>query len=95
MFVPVRGPLAPTDRVGYRRLPAARMATIIHRGSYGSLPATRATLERWVSAAGMAADGPLRILYLQFGAEPELGLPRDYLVDRDADFVTELQLPVV
>jgi hypothetical protein len=34
------------------------------------------------------------VLYLQFGGEPELELPADYLVDRSADFVTELQLPV-
>jgi DNA-binding transcriptional MerR regulator/effector-binding domain-containing protein len=94
VFVPVRGTLVPTERIGYRRLPAARMATIIHHGPYGALPATRTALERWVSAAGLAATGPLRILYLQFGAETELRLPRDYLVNRDADFVTELQLPV-
>jgi hypothetical protein len=36
----------------------------------------------------------MRILYLQFGAEPELRVPRGYVVERDADFVTELQLPV-
>jgi DNA-binding transcriptional MerR regulator len=94
VFVPVRGLLAPTDRIRYRRLPGARMATIIHHGAYGTLPATRGALEGWVTAAGLASAGPLRILYLQFGAETELRLPRDYLVDRDADFVTELQLPV-
>jgi hypothetical protein len=33
-------------------------------------------------------------MYLQFGSEPELRVPRVYLVDRDADLVTELQLPV-
>ena len=49
---------------------------------------------RGSTAAGLAPTGPLRILYLQFGAEPELRLPRGYLVERDADFVTELQLPV-
>jgi hypothetical protein len=31
-------------------------------------------------------------VYLQFGAEPELRVPAGYLVGRDADFVTELQL---
>jgi hypothetical protein len=38
--------------------------------------------------------GPARILYLQFGAEAELRLPRGYVVERDADFLSELQLPV-
>lgn len=45
-------------------------------------------------AAGLVAAGPLRILYLHFGAEPELRVPPGYLVTRDVDFVTELQLPV-
>lgn len=38
--------------------------------------------------------GPLRILYLQFGAEADLRLPRGWTVDRHEDFVTELQLPI-
>jgi effector-binding domain-containing protein len=75
-------------------LPAARVATLIHRGSYGTLANARRTLAEWAAAAGMAPGGDLRILYLQFGAEPELGLPKRFLVDRSADLVTELQLPL-
>ena len=73
VFVPVRGPLVATDRVGYRRLPAARMATMIHRGPYGSLPATRAALERWACAAGMAADRTAPHHLPQFGARAGAG----------------------
>jgi hypothetical protein len=47
-----------------------------------------------VAAAGLQPTGSLRIIYLQFGAEPELRLPRGYLVEDDADLVTEIQLPV-
>jgi hypothetical protein len=36
----------------------------------------------------------MRTLYLAFGADPELRVPPGYVVDRDEDFVTELQLPV-
>jgi hypothetical protein len=36
----------------------------------------------------------MRILYLQFGADPGLRLPRGWVVERSADFLTELQLPV-
>ena len=93
-FVPVRR-AAPSDlRIECRRLPSVRAATVIHHGSYATIAATRRSLERWVDAAGFGVVGPLRVLYLQFGGEPELALPRDYLVDRDADFITELQLPV-
>jgi DNA-binding transcriptional MerR regulator/effector-binding domain-containing protein len=94
VFVPVRGPVPSADRIAYRRLPACRAASIIHRGSYAGLADSLAALRAWVAAAGLTAAGPLRILYLQFGAEPELRVPPAYLVDRSADFVTELQLPV-
>ena len=94
VFVPLSGPLATTDRIGCERLPAARMATVIHRGGYAGLEQARRALERWVAATGAVASGPLRILYLQFGADPRLALPRRFLVDAAADFVTELQLPI-
>jgi len=32
--------------------------------------------------------------YLQFGAEADLRLPSAYLVERSADLVTELQVPI-
>jgi hypothetical protein len=70
------------------------MASVLHRGSYAGLASARAALDRWIDAAGLTPAGPLRVLYLQFGAEPELRVPRAYLVERDADFVTELQQPV-
>jgi len=94
VFVPLNGRLEPSGRVRVRQLPQARVAAVIHRGSYDGLDAARRTLERWIEAAGLTPTGPLRVLYLQFGAEPELRVPHGYLVARDADFVTELQQPV-
>jgi DNA-binding transcriptional MerR regulator len=95
VFVPIRGPLPrTTGRIGWRRLPGCRAATVIERGPYEGVATARRVLERWVAAAGLAPAGPLRIIYLQFGAEPELRVPSAWLVDREADFVTELQLPV-
>lgn len=94
VFVPVTRTVEPRGPISSRRLPACRAASIIHRGSYDGLSAAHEALERWVRAAGMKPAGPLRVLYLQFGAEPELRVPRAYLVERDADFVTELQQPV-
>ncbi|MGZ6379220.1 MAG: MerR family transcriptional regulator [Candidatus Limnocylindrales bacterium] len=94
VFVPLSGPIGTTDRIGCQRLLAARMATVIHRGGYAGLGAARRALERWVEATGTAVTGPLRILYLQFGADPRLALPRRFLVDAAADYVTELQLPI-
>lgn len=94
IFVPVSGPVPSTDRIAYRRLPASRVASVIHRGPYGGVAGVRAALLRWVRTSGLAAAGPMRTLYLQFGAEPELRVPRGWVVERDEDLVTELQLPV-
>jgi len=94
VFVPVRGPVPATDRIAYRRLPACRAASIIHRGSYAGLADSLAALRAWVASADFVAAGPFRILYLQFGAEPELRVPRAFVVDQSADFVTELQMPL-
>jgi hypothetical protein len=47
-----------------------------------------------VDASGLAPAGPMRTLYLQFGADPALRVPSDWVVERSEDLVTELQLPV-
>jgi DNA-binding transcriptional MerR regulator/effector-binding domain-containing protein len=94
IFVPVTGPVSETDRIAYRRLPAARVATVIHRGPYGGIAGAREALLRWVEASGLVPAGPMRTLYLQFGADPALRLPADWVVERSEDLVTELQLPV-
>lgn len=80
--------------IAYRRLPAVRVASVIVRGPYRGVAAARADLARWAEAAGHPPAGPMRTLYLQFGAEPELRLPPRWVVERDEEFVTELQLPI-
>ena len=89
-----RGSLPEPDPIGYRRLPAVRVASIIHRGPYAGVAGARAALRRWVGPPASPPPGPMRTLYLAFGAEPELRVPPGWVVQRDADFVTELQLPV-
>ena len=94
IFVPVTGPITETDRITYRRLPAVRAASVIHRGGYEGVAVARAALLRWVEASGLAPSGPMRTLYLQFGADASLRLPPGWVVERSADLVTELQQPV-
>jgi DNA-binding transcriptional MerR regulator len=95
IFIPIRRPLPTTARITVERLAATRAATVLHHGGYARLGDARATLDRWIGRAGMVPSGPARILYLQFGAETELRLPSAFLVERAADFVTELQQPVM
>jgi len=92
--VPITGSLVTAGAIETRRLPAIRAATAIARGPYSILRSARADLERWAQAAHVSTAGPVRVVYLQFGAESDLGLTTDFLVDRDADFVTEVQLPI-
>ena len=94
IYVPVTGPVPDTDRIANRRLPAVRVASVIRRGPYAGIAGAREALLRWVEASGLAPAGPMRTLYLQFGADPALRLPRDWVVERSEDLVTELQLPV-
>jgi DNA-binding transcriptional MerR regulator len=94
IYVPLRHTVMASERIGVERLPACQAATILHRGDYDTLPAAGAALLDWARAAGYRPDGPMRTLYLQFGAEPELRLPRGWVVERATEFVTELQLPV-
>lgn len=94
VFVPLSKAIKETDRIKTRTLPAARVATLLHRGSYGTLAGARRGLEEWARAAGLRTQRALRILYLQFGAESELGIPKAFLVDRSADLVAEIQLPI-
>jgi DNA-binding transcriptional MerR regulator/effector-binding domain-containing protein len=94
LYVPVRRAVDGSERVGNLVLPAARAATILHRGGYEGLARRSRELAAWVSRAGLAPAGPMRILYLQFGADHSLRLPSGWVVERSADFLTELQLPV-
>ena len=94
IFVPIRRAIPATERIDVHRLAPCRVASVLHRGPYETLPAARSAIERWMATARVAPAGPLRILYLQFGAEADLRLPRAWTVQRDADFVTELQLPI-
>jgi hypothetical protein len=92
--VPIRGPLPLRDPIAVRRLPARRVASIIHRGPYAGLAAAGVSLDAWLDASGLRSSGPRVVRYLQFGADASLRVPRAWLVDRASDLVTELQQPV-
>ena len=94
IYVPLTRPIPPGGEVTPAVLPAVRVASVLHRGRYEGLAAAEASLAGWTRDAGLATAGPVRTLYVQFGAEAELRVPARYLVDSAADLVTELQLPV-
>jgi DNA-binding transcriptional MerR regulator len=94
VYVPLVRPMARSGRIDVRRLPSVRAATIIVRGGYDGIGDARTTLDRWVEAASLRRAGPLRIVYLQYGAARDLRIPAGYVVLEPAEYVTELLLPV-
>jgi DNA-binding transcriptional MerR regulator len=94
VYVPLVRPMAPAGRIEARRLPAIRAATVIVRGGYDGIADARASLYGWVKVAGLQPSGPVRIVYLQYGAARDLRIPAGYVVLQPSDYVTELQLPV-
>jgi DNA-binding transcriptional MerR regulator len=94
--LPVKGELPPGHGVSVRQLPALpRAACLVHTGRYDTLPAAASALLGWVDAHSYTAAGPLREVYLRFGADNEgYSLPPVYLAFDAASYVTELQLPI-
>jgi DNA-binding transcriptional MerR regulator len=95
--VPISRPLPATERIHIRLLPAeANMACLVYQGSYDRGPAGWAALSAWIEHHGLVLTGPLREVYLRFGAhDPQaLGLPDSYVAADSLEYVTELQAPV-
>jgi DNA-binding transcriptional MerR regulator len=93
--VPVTRELPATGRIAVEQLPPVpEMACTVHSGGYGGLARRLQQMLRWLDDTGRRPAGPVREVYLRFGAEPDLALPAAYLAESSADFVTELQVPV-
>ncbi len=96
VVIPINGEVLATERVNIYMLEgSATMACVVHVGSYESMGRAFNLLLRWIEENGYEIAGPIREVYLRFGAD-NVGyhLPDVYLADRPAEFVTELQLPV-
>jgi effector-binding domain-containing protein len=71
---------AGNGRVTVRQLPAAQVASVVHRGPYDELTLAWQALGRWVESSGYRWAGPGRELYLR---TPDQGEP-----------LAEVQVPV-
>ena len=90
--------LRPGDaRVRFYELPGVeRMACVVHHGNYETIDAACRALGVWIEANGYRIDGPNREIYMRFGIDgPGAGYPDSYLTSNPAEYVTELQFPVV
>ena len=82
---PIAASLKETDRVRVRSLPAAEVASAVHRGPYTTLGEAIEAVVRWVEANGYRVVGPEREIYLQPGRNGS---------QADPETVTEVQFPV-
>ena len=73
----------------------AVVCSLIYSGGYEQTAPLWEKINAWLRAANLAAAGPLREIYHQFGAD-QVGydLPRQMLATRPQDYVTELQVEV-
>jgi len=74
-----------SERVKVYELPAAKVASFVHKGAYNRLSQATEAIGRWIEANGYRIVGPNREIYL-YCPEP--------VRQDDESYVTEIQFPV-
>lgn len=95
--VPVLSDRTRAGRARIRTLPAIPSAACVaYAGSYDQWAAVMRRLLSWLQARRLSPAGPIREVFLQFGAREQerSHIPHAYLVEKQADFLTEMQIPV-
>ena len=95
--VPIRDDARAVGRSKIRTLPGhATAACVLYHGDYDQWAHVARGLIAWLERRRLAPAGPVREVYLQFAAEDpaRLRLPRQFVVRRDEERVTEMQIPV-
>jgi DNA-binding transcriptional MerR regulator len=82
---PIAAALTESRRVKVRSLPAAEVASAVHRGPYVTLSKAIQDMMQWLDANGYRITGPEREIYLQPGRNGS---------QNDPETVTEVQFPV-
>jgi DNA-binding transcriptional MerR regulator len=95
--VPVRPDARSAGRSTIRTLPGhAAAACVVYHGGYDQWGRVARGLVAWLERRRLVPAGPMREVYLQFGAkDPQrLRLAPRYVVGRREDLLTEMQIPV-
>lgn len=96
--VPVDRAIPAQGRISVREMEGSpTMACLAYSGGYDRTEEAVETLRAWSNAVGCAVAGTMREVYVRFGADnPEtLRIPSRFLAQRERDYVTEIQLPIV
>ena len=94
--VPLRYPIPENEIIRVRQVPRlANVACVVHVGEYVDIYQAYNALLAWIEANDYRMTGPIRELYLRFGADGlDFELPATYLADDKHAYVTELQISV-
>ena len=94
--VPLRYPIPESEIVRVRQLPRLpNVACVVHVGEYSDIYQAYNALLAWIEANEYQMAGPIREIYLRYGADGlDFELPPTYLADDNHEYVTELQLSV-
>jgi DNA-binding transcriptional MerR regulator len=96
IVVPLTSAIPAADHIRVYELPGwETMACLIHSGGYEDLSLTFGALLQWIELNNYAIAGPMREVFLRFGANQEgYVLPESYVTAHAAEWVTELQVPI-
>ena len=94
--MPLRFPIPGSESIQVCELPGLlNAACVVHTGSYATLYQAYNALMGWIQANNYRMAGPVREVYLRYGADG-LGfdLPPTYVAASSDQYVTELLLAI-
>ena len=96
LAVPLRHPIPEGESMRVRQTPRlALVACVVHLGRYATIDQAYNVLLRWIETNDYQMVGPIREVYIRYGADSlDFALPQTYLERDSNQFVTELQLAV-
>jgi effector-binding domain-containing protein len=94
--VPLKYAIPENELVSVRQLPRlSNVACVVHVGEYSDIYQAYNALLAWIEANEYRMRGPIREVYLRYGADGlDFELPPTYLSNDKHEYVTELQLSV-
>ena len=94
--VPLKYAIPENELIRVRQLPRLpNVACVVHVGEYSDIYQAYNSLLAWIDANDYQMTGPIREVYLRYGADGlDFELPATHLTNDKYEYVTELQLPV-
>jgi DNA-binding transcriptional MerR regulator len=94
VVVPLQYAIPETEAIRVRHLPRlSHVACVVHVGDYSEIDQAYNALLTWIEENGYQMSGPIREVYLRYGADAlDFELPTTYLGNDEHAYVTELQL---